>query len=180
MRIGERVIAPMLDTAVRDGNSGPARFGKSEINRAAIVAESGIDDARLGRAAISEANLRVAVSPGNRANVADSSHESTFSRASAERTLSTIPSLSSPIGANRKGSNSEPKKDNELEPFMLITGCGGLYRSVRTDPEGVELGTVPGLIDQAGQLSGDDHAAETASCHQVLSRLADCGLDLTM
>jgi hypothetical protein len=38
---------------------------------------------------------------------------------------------------------------------MLITGCGGLYRSVRTDPEGVELGTVPGLIDQAGQLSGD-------------------------
>jgi len=63
--------------------------------------------------------------------------------------------LSSPIGANRKGSNSEPKKDNELEPFMLITGCGGLYRSVRTDPEGVELGTVPGLIDQAGQLSGD-------------------------
>jgi hypothetical protein len=88
--------------------------------------------------------------------------------------------LSSPIGANRKGSNSEPKKDNELEPFMLITGCGGLYRSVRTDPEGVELGTVRGLIDQAGQLSGDDNAAETASCHQVLSRLADCGLDLTM
>src|ERR1035438_247079 len=63
--------------------------------------------------------------------------------------------VSSPIGANRKGSNSEPKRDNELEPFMLITGCGGLYRSVSTDPEGVELGTVPGLIDQAGQLSGD-------------------------
>jgi hypothetical protein len=113
--IWEWVAAPIAGNVGRAGPSEPTRRGKSEIKRAVIVTESGRTDGPGGRSAISEANLRVAASPGNRANVAASSQGSTFSRASAERTLSSIPLLSSPIGANRKSSNSEPREDTELD-----------------------------------------------------------------
>lgn len=49
----------------RDGISELVRLGKSVIKRAAIVAGSRWSDGPAGSAAIKEANLRVAASPGN-------------------------------------------------------------------------------------------------------------------
>jgi hypothetical protein len=122
MTLGERVWLAMPRTLVPDCTSAAECRGNNEINRAAIVSESSRADATAGKAAISEASLRVAESPGNRANPAASSHGSMSSRASADRTLNNIPFLSSPIGANRKGSNSEPpNKDLDEAPGMLIT-----------------------------------------------------------
>jgi hypothetical protein len=118
---GDLVTGPMPGNVRLDGTSEPTRRGKSEIKRAAIVPQFGRADGPSGRAAINKANFRVAVFPGNRASVAASSQGSTSSRASAERTLSTIPLLSSPIGANRKLSNSEPSEDIGPERFISIT-----------------------------------------------------------
>jgi hypothetical protein len=121
VRIGERVTAPIPGTAGRDATSELTKRGKSKIKRAAMVPESGRAEGPAGKAAISEVNFRVAASPGNRANVAASFQGSTSSRASAERTLNCIPLLSSPIDANRKSSNSEPREDTEPERFISIT-----------------------------------------------------------
>ena len=72
-------------------------------------------------AAIREANFCVAVTVDNRANVAASCQGSSSSRASAERTLSPIPFLSSPIGAKRKLLNSGPGGEIEAERVVSIT-----------------------------------------------------------
>jgi hypothetical protein len=95
--------------------------GKSAINRAATVAESGCADGLSGSAAINEAILSVAVSLGIRVRLAASSQGSTSNLASAERTLRNIPFLSSPIGANRKSSNSDVGRATEAERVISIT-----------------------------------------------------------
>src|ERR1700751_2530144 len=93
--------APTPDNVSRDGTLELAPRGKSAIKGAAIVPVSRRADDPSGNAAISEANLRVEVFPGNRASSAASSQGSTSRRANAERTLSGVPFLSSPIVANR-------------------------------------------------------------------------------
>jgi hypothetical protein len=55
---------------------------------------------------------------------------STSSRASAERTLSSIPFLSSPIGANGKSSNSDARTENEAERVISTTEFVVSTRSV--------------------------------------------------
>jgi hypothetical protein len=81
--------------------------GKSAIKRAAIASGSRCADVLSGSAKISEVILSSAVCLGIRARLAASSQGSKSSRASAELTLSNIPFLSSPIGANKKSSNSD-------------------------------------------------------------------------
>jgi hypothetical protein len=106
-----------------------------------------VDSARAdgpgGRAAIRQANSRVAASAGNRASVAACSQASTSRRAKAERTLRCIPLLSSPIGANRKSSNSEGRDDIERDRCISVTeyNCiyrlhGTIHRARRTRPAG--------------------------------------------
>jgi hypothetical protein len=123
VRIGERVTAPLLGNAEPGGTLGATGLGKSGIKRPAIVRGSGRADGPAGRAAIREASFDVAAPRGNRANAAASSHGSTSNRASAERTVSCIPLLSSPIGASRKSSNSEPSENTEPVRFISITEC---------------------------------------------------------
>jgi hypothetical protein len=82
---------------------------------------SGGADGLSGRAAIHDANLAIAASRGNRVNSSASCQGSTSSRASAERTLSSMPFLSSPIGANRKLSNSEPRGESEVVRVIPTT-----------------------------------------------------------
>ena len=82
-----------------------------------------------GSAAISDANLWVAVPSGSPDNLAASCHGSISNRARAERTLSTIPLTSSPMGANRKLSNSAPSCEN-LD-VIAFTELHCLYRRHR-------------------------------------------------
>src|SRR5208282_482768 len=117
----ELITAPTPRNVARDGIL-RARLGRSAIKRAAIVPGSGCADGPSGSDAINEANLSVAVSPGNRAKLAASCQGSTSSRASAERTLSRIPFLFSPIGANRKSSNSDPRPENLGVAFIWRDG----------------------------------------------------------
>lgn len=112
-----------------------ARRGNSATKRAAIVRGSDGADGPSGSAAIIEANLSVAASPGNRASSAASCQGSTSSRASAERTLSSIPFLSSPIGANRKSLNSDPRKEAEAECVISTTEFRRLNRTPLTASE---------------------------------------------
>ena len=114
------------DTPLRDGTIEPARPGNNAIKRAAIVSGPGDDGGRPGSAAIKEVNLSIAVLPGNRARSAASCQGSTSSRANAERTLSSIPFLSSPTGANRKASNSDPSLGSDAEFIMSLTESAGL------------------------------------------------------
>jgi hypothetical protein len=123
---GKRGAVAIAGAAVRDGTSGLTRPGKSGIRRAAMVVDSGRAVGPGGSAAIIRANFRVAASAGNKASVAACSQGSTFRRARAERTLSCIPLLSSPIGANRKLSNSEPSEDIERERFISINEYRGM------------------------------------------------------
>jgi hypothetical protein len=86
---------------------------------------------RLGipvrRREINEVILLVAVSFGIRARLAASSQGSRSSRASAEMTLSNIPFLSSPIGANKKSSNSDRWREAEAERVIAVTEFSRLW-----------------------------------------------------
>lgn len=113
-------VAAPPGAGARKGSKAPLPRGKSAINRAATVAVSGCADGLSGSAAINEAILAVAVSLGMRARLAASNQGSTSNRASAERTLSNIPFLSSPIGANRKSSNSDPGRVTEAERVISM------------------------------------------------------------
>ena len=72
----------------------------------------------VGYGAINKANLWIASACGRRANSSAACQGSTSKRASAERTLTSIPFLSSPIGANRKLSNSDPRGTSEVQRVM--------------------------------------------------------------
>ena len=95
--------------------------GKSSIKRDAIAPGSADAHRSPGNRAINAANLCVAVSFGSSDNLAASCHGSRFSRVSAERTLSGISSLSAPIGAYRKASNSDLKKETETAGVTMTT-----------------------------------------------------------
>jgi hypothetical protein len=103
----------------------PAR-GRSATRRAAIASGSRCADVLSGSAEMSEVILSVAASFGMRAKLAASSQGSRSSRASAEMTLSNIPFLSSPIGANRKLSNSDREREAEAERVIAVTEFGRL------------------------------------------------------
>ena len=68
------------------------------------------------------------------ANLAASCQGSTSSRVNAERTLSSIPLLSSQIGANRKSSNLDSRTDIE-DRVISITAFRRFCRKHRTDNE---------------------------------------------
>jgi hypothetical protein len=104
----EFIAAQALPDAPWDTPLDPSGPGSSATRRAAIARGSGCDATLSGRAPIKEANLWVAVSPGNSASLAASCHGSTSDRANPERTLTSTPFLSSPIGANKKSLNSDP------------------------------------------------------------------------
>jgi hypothetical protein len=95
--------------------------GKSSIKRSAISLESTCAHRPTGNRAINEANLCAAVSLGSSDSSAASSQGSTPSRASAERTLSAISFLSTPIGAKRKLSNSGLKKETDVAGVTMTT-----------------------------------------------------------
>jgi len=92
-------IAPARSDVLRNWTVGSALRGRSAIRRAAMVPAGRCAEDSSGSAAIKAANLCVAVSFGNRANLAASRQGSTSSRARAERTLSSFPFLSSSIDA---------------------------------------------------------------------------------
>jgi len=106
--------------ARRDVRTSPR--GKSAVRRAAISPGSRCaDETSSGSDAINEANLLVDAFSGNRANSAASCQASISNRASAERTLSGKSFLSSPIAANRKSSNSDPRTEPEAELVISTT-----------------------------------------------------------
>jgi hypothetical protein len=100
--------------------------GSSATKRAAIAWRSRCAAVLSGSAAISEVILSVAASFGMRAKLAASSQGSRSCRASAEMTLSDIPLLSSPIGANRKSLNSDREREVKAERVIAVTEFGHL------------------------------------------------------
>jgi len=96
-------------------------YGKSAISLEARFPVSSSANDPAGSFAIKAANFREAVSAGNRAKLAASCQGSTSSRASAERTLTVIPLLSSLIGANKKPSNSDGRGETEAVRVISTT-----------------------------------------------------------
>jgi hypothetical protein len=97
------------------------RRGRSAIKRVATASGSARRDASPGSAAINIRILSVAASLDIRARLSASPQGSTSSRAKADRTLSTIPFCSWPIGANRKSSNWDRSIAAEAEWVMSVT-----------------------------------------------------------
>jgi len=93
------VILGMAWTFSVNGTLGRLRVGRSAIKRPAIPLESAGVHRPPGSRTISVANRSVAASLGSSDNSAASFQGWRFNRASAERTLSGISSLSMPIGA---------------------------------------------------------------------------------
>ena len=98
--------------AVPDEPPEPAEKGRGDIRRSAI-ARGFARFAPDGSSAIIAHNSRVATSLGSRDSLAASSHGSTFRRANADMTFSTIPFSSSPIGVKRNSSNLCSKRNSE-------------------------------------------------------------------
>ncbi len=88
----------------------PAARGKSAIKPAATTSGDKLAVAPFGNDAMSEVSRSIACSPGMRARLTASFQGSTSSRANAETTLSNGPFRSSPIDANKKSSNSRPRR----------------------------------------------------------------------
>jgi hypothetical protein len=103
---------------VPGSGSAVARRGRSATKPAAIAPGfSGVDDLP-GTAMINEASLAVAMFPGAPANLAASRQGSRSDRASADRTLSGIPFVSSPTDAYRKLSNSDVRLEFEEDAIV--------------------------------------------------------------
>ncbi len=96
--------------------------GSSATRRAAIARGSEHDAGRSGKVLISAVILSIADSPGKSANLEASCHGSRSARANPERTLSDMPFVSSPIGANRKALNSESSTGTGRGRFIPATG----------------------------------------------------------
>jgi hypothetical protein len=146
MAAGEIVSAPAPGNILRDAVLALAPLGKSAMRRAAIEG-SRCPDGSSGSAAINEANLSLAVTLGNRANFAASCQGSISNRASAERTPSSIPFLSSQIGANRKSSNSDPSREIEAER-VIGRRIPSLLSNAQTDNKthGAALAPAPAVV----------------------------------
>ena len=93
------------------------RRGNSAIRRVAIVGASA--GFKHGTGSSSDANFCAAASMGRLAKRAASCQGSRSIRASNDTMLSGNPFRSSPIGANRKASNSDPRREFEAEGFMI-------------------------------------------------------------
>ena len=117
----ELVVISLPRGVLDDWFFDPSRCGRSAIKRAAVVEGSGYAFSVSRKVPISEANLRVAASPGNLVNFAASCQGSTSNRAKPERTLTSIPFLSSPIGANRKSLNSAPGRVIAAARLISVT-----------------------------------------------------------
>src|SRR5208337_627228 len=105
----------------------------------AIVPGCDLVDGASGSAAIRDVNLWLVAALGIRANSVASRHGSTPIRANAERTLSTMPFFSSPIGANRKALNSDPSWTGTTERLISTTGVSSSCRAWRPIMPHVEL-----------------------------------------
>ena len=88
-------------------------------------------DGASGSASIKDVNLSSAAWLGICASSAASSQGSRPKRARAERTLSSIPFFSSPMGAKRKASNSDAPDQTVAECFISTTGLPRLRRPHR-------------------------------------------------
>ena len=106
--------------AVPDEPPKPAEKGRGDIRRSAI-ARGLARFAPDGSSATIAHNSRVATSLGSRDSLAASSHGSTFRRANADMTLSTVPFSSSPIGVKRNSSNLCSKRNSECIFGISIT-----------------------------------------------------------
>ena len=107
-----RRVSATLPGAVPDEPPEPAEKGRGDIRRSAI-ARGLARFAPDGSSAMIAHDSRVATSLGSRDSLAASSHGSTFRRANADMTLSTIPFSSSPIGVKRNSSNLCSKRNSE-------------------------------------------------------------------
>ena len=113
-------LTSLASTTVLSAEISEAQWrGKSAIKRAAIIPCSRCSGGPSVRAAMDEANLRVALSRGNCANSAASCHGSRSNRANAESTLSGVLFRSSQTRANRKTLNSDPTTEIEPEPVIF-------------------------------------------------------------
>ena len=115
------VASPRASGDSRCGALEALARGRSATKRTTIASGSRCAAVLSGSADINEVILSVAASFGMRAKLAASSQGSKSSRASAEMTLSNIPFLSSPIGANRKSSNSDRGREAEAERVIAVT-----------------------------------------------------------
>jgi len=129
MRAREFSAAPATGNVSLDAIEELPPRGSSAIKRVEIVSGSGRVGGPSGSASIKDVNLCLAVCFGIRASSAASRQGSRSSRASAERTLSSIPFFSSPIGANRNASNSDPRDKTVAECFISTTGLPRPRRS---------------------------------------------------
>ena len=129
------VILSAAAIARTSGTFVRAECGSSAIKRAASVRISRCTDSPSDNAAIDATNLWVAVSDGNRASSAASCQGSRPNRASAESTLSGMSFLSSPIGANKKSLNSDPRPESGAGRAILVTELRRFYREPLHPPK---------------------------------------------
>ena len=101
--------APPAVNCSPDPDDERAPRGRSAISLAATVSGSSGASDEISSPAIKDVTRRFAAAFGIRASSAASRQGSISSRANAERTLSSIPFFSSPIGAIRNASNSDPR-----------------------------------------------------------------------
>jgi hypothetical protein len=120
---------------------GPALPGSSAIRRAELGPGSGPLHSLLGSASIKEVSLCFAVSFGIRASSAASRQGSRSSRANAE-TLSSMPFFFSPIGANKKASNSVARDSTIVECFLPTTALP-VWGYGPYPPWSISLGRLP-------------------------------------
>ena len=130
LAVSRRVSAP-VPGAVPDEPPKPAEKGRGDIRRSAI-ARGLARFAPDGSSATIAHNSRVATSLGSRDSLAASSHGSTFRRANADMTLSTVPFSSSPIGVKRNSSNLCSKRNSECIFGISITASRRLSRRETT------------------------------------------------
>ncbi len=120
-----------------DGAASEAsRCGNCAIKPAAILAASNFVKNKSGSAASSVANFWAATSTGRPARRAASCQGSRFMRPSNDTMLSGNPFRSSPIAANRKASNSDPRRELEPTGFMISRSFVGraVARGADEDP----------------------------------------------
>jgi len=116
------LIAALAPVEVaRGGALAPPWRGKSATKQVATALGSRCACGLSGNDEIKVVILPAAASLGIRAKAAAYCHGSTSSRANAERTVSSIPFFSSPMGANRKSSNSDSRRESEAEPVISVT-----------------------------------------------------------
>ena len=126
------------------GMRGTLCEGRSSITRCAIPPASACVHRLPGKRTISAASLCVAQSLGSSDSSAASFQGSRFSRASADRTLSGISFLSTPIDAWRKSSSSGLKMEVEAAGVTMTTNGADVWRGAG--------GRSPCFVRQAAKL----------------------------